>query len=402
MNSSTINVHGAVAPGFERIAHEFVANFTARGELGAAVTAYVEGRKVADLWGGIADARTGQPWTGDTSAVVFSCTKGLVALCVHRLAQAGRVDLDAPICQYWPEFAANGKEAITVRCALSHRAGLMALDRTLTRREILGWTAVIEAIEAQAPLWKPGVAFAYHPVTYGHIAGELIRRVTGLGPRAYFATEIAAPLGISTSIGLPEDRQDAVARIEPPLPDTDPGRAQAFREWFSSGDLPARAASLGSLPLYDSDGTPLNDADMRAAELPAVNGITTARDLAKLYAAVVTDLEQPRLLSPTALKDALAEQSAGPPWTGPSTYVGLRWGTGFMLDSPPIRPLLGPASFGHDGAGGQLGFADHELRVGFGYVNNQMGGIPDERAKRLTAALALCIGLPAERLAVRT
>jgi len=386
-----VDVHGDVSEGFGPVGDAFVENFEERGDLGAAVCVYVEGEKVVDLWGGIADRTTGGAWTSETSAIVFSCTKALVALCIGRLVEQDRLDLDDTVAKYWPEFAQNGKETITIRCALSHRAGLMALDHPLTRAEVLSWTPVIEAIEAQEPLWDPCTAFAYHPLTYGHIGGEVIRRVTGLMPRDYFAREIAAPLGVSTSIGLPKDEQDVVARIEPPLPDTEPEQAAAFRDWFASSEVARRAMSLGTTDDDNPTESPFNDPDVRAAQLPAVNGITNARDLAKTYAAIVGDTDMPRLLAPTTIADMTTVQSEGRPWTGPDISTGLRWGTGFMLHSPPARPMLGNGSFGHDGAGGQLGFADREYNVGFGYVNNQMGGFPDDRAKALTAAVEACL-----------
>ena len=383
-------IDGDAEPGFGPVADAFAANFADGAELGAAVSVYVDGRNVVNLWGGVADATNGRPWREDTSALAFSCTKGLVAICAHQLAQAGQLDLDAPVSRYWPEFGRNGKHTITTRCLLSHRAGLLAIDGPLSRAEFLGWTAVIEALEAQAPLWEPGTAFAYHPITWGHLAGEVIRRVTGLMPGDYFAREIAIPLGVGTRIGLSEDDQEAVARLEP-LPAADREALVAAHRESGHAELLDRSVSLGAIPSLFSDEFCFNDPDIRAAQLPAANAITTAHDLAKVYSATVTDAHGPRLLAPATIADATIEQSAGLPCVGPQIDIGLRWGTGFMLHSPPQRPLLTPASFGHDGAGGALGFADPDLRVGFGYVNNRMGGIGDQRANRLTAAVAACL-----------
>jgi CubicO group peptidase (beta-lactamase class C family) len=177
--------------------------FQSRGEVGAAVTLYVRGRRVVDLYGGLADTRTGRPWTAHTPAVVFSCTKGILAICAYLLVQQGRLDLDVPVTRYWPGFGRHGKADIPVRWLLTHQAGLPALDRSLTLDEVLAWDPVIAAIEAQTPLWQPGTAHSYHSMTYGWLVGEVIHRVTGQLPGAYFRDTVAGPLGLRTWLGLP-------------------------------------------------------------------------------------------------------------------------------------------------------------------------------------------------------
>jgi CubicO group peptidase (beta-lactamase class C family) len=383
-------ISGTVDDGFGPLADAFAENFARGSELGAAVAVYVRGRKVVDLWGGVADQRTHRPWTEHSSAVIFSCTKGLMAMCAYKLAENGQLDLDAPVVEYWPEFGKHGKASILVRWLLSHRAGLPVIDRPLTRQAALAWTPVIAAIEQQRPAWKPGTAHTYHAKTYGWLIGEVIRRVTGLTPGTYFREAIADPLGLRTRVGLPIAEQGDVARTEaPPV-----NAAQADQGAPPTrSEIEERAVTLnGTFPFPDLDGEVVyNDPEVRAAELPAGNGISTARDLALAYAACAGPVRGPRIMSGESVEDALREQSSGPQRFGPA-IAAYRWGTGFMLDSPPVRPMLGPRSFGHDGAGGQLGFGDDEYQLGFAYVNNQMGGWVDDRANRLTAALRACLG----------
>jgi CubicO group peptidase (beta-lactamase class C family) len=375
-------VDGIVDSAFALVADEFRANFVERGEIGAAVALYVGGRKVVDLWAGVADKTTGRRWTEDTPAVVFSCTKGLMAICVYSLVQKRLLDLDAPVSRYWPEFGRAGKERIPVRWVLSHRAGLPAVDRVLSSKELLVWDPVVRALEDQRPLWEPGTAHAYHANTYGWLVGEVIARITGRSPGTYFRETFARPLSLHTWIGMPLGAQQDVARTEASVTPTQ-NRSQ------TSSDVPERALTLnGALTFPDA----FNDPAVRAAEIPAGNGISTARSLAKIFAACVTSVDGARILTRESLDDALRVQSSGPQLYGP-VDGSYRWGTGFMLDSPPARPMLGPRSFGHDGAGGQLAFGDDEFGVGFAYVTNQMGGVDDDRSNRLTAAVRSCLRL---------
>ncbi|MEU5960463.1 serine hydrolase domain-containing protein [Micromonospora parva] len=376
-------IHGDVADRYGRVADVFRDNFTARGEVGAAVTVYVRGRKVVDLYGGVADTRTGRQWDRDTPVVVFSCTKGMLAICAYLLVQQGRLDLDAPVTRYWPEFGQHGKAHIPVRWLLTHQAGLPALDRPLTLDEVLAWDPVIKAIEAQAPLWEPGTAHGYHPMTYGWLVGEVIHRITGQLPGAFFADTLAGPLGLRTWLGLPAAESDSVAWGLAPPPDPDPFEEPVAERGITMGGAFAFPA--------DADGlVSFNDDAIRAAGVPGAGAVSTADGLARLYAACVSDLDGGPLFTTASVDDAVVVRSRGQQRHGPPD-TGQRWGTGFLLHSPPARPLLGERSFGHDGAGGNLAFADAEHQVGFGYVVNQMRGMGDERANRLTAALRTCL-----------
>ncbi len=384
-------IHGAIDDGFGPVMDVFAANFAERGDLGAACAVYVDGRPVVDIWAGVADARSGREWQEDTAAVIFSCSKGILAVCAHLLVQEGRLDLDAPVTRYWSEFGQHGKSEITARWLLSHRAGLPVLDRDLARREVLDWEPVIRAIEAQSPLWAPGSAHSYHALTYGWLIGEVIRRITGLRPGAFFRDALGDPLGLHTWIGLPASARESVAWMEPPLPDEDTPAVRALAQHL------AEPVAVRNLDMGGAFGFPLengivafNDPEIQAAEVPAANGISTARSLARLYAGCVSEIDGPRILSRSSIDDAIRVQSSGRQLFGPPDS-GHRWGTGFLLNSPPARPLLGDRSFGHDGAGGQLAFADDDYGVGFAYLSNQMGGLVDARATELTAAVKACL-----------
>ena len=205
---------GFTEPGFEGV-RDVVRRRTSRTARKSApsFSAYHRGRKVVDLWGGVADETTGRPWNEDTMAVVFSTTKGVTAICAHKLAQEGKLDLDAPVAKYWPEFAQSGKEDIPVSYLLSHRAGLAWVDGEMTPEEAFAWEPVIAALEAQAPHWEPGTEHGYHATTYGWLVGEVIRRVTGKSVGTYFRSEIAEPLGLDFWIGLPESEEPRVAPL---------------------------------------------------------------------------------------------------------------------------------------------------------------------------------------------
>ena len=386
------SIHGSVDEGYWPVLDAFRSNFLDRGDLGAACAVFVKGRQVVDLWGGLADRRTGRQWEPETAAVIFSCSKGLLTVMAYVLAQDGLLDLDAPIASYWPEFGQNGKQSITVRCALAHQAGLPALDADLSRDDVIGWEPVVRAIESQQPLWPPGTTFSYHPLTFGWVIGEVIRRVTGLTPGAHFRRTLGDPLGLHTWIGLPASARDTIAWMEPPLPDEDSEAARAFAALLAENGVALRSLTLGGAFAFPAQGgvVTFNDPTLQAAEIPAANGISTARSLARLYAGCVSAIDGPRLLTPRSVDDAIVVRSSGRQrYGGPDD--GARWGTGFQLPSPPYVPMLGRRAFGHAGAGGQLAFADDEHGIGFSYLSNQMGGYGDVRSLELTRALSRCV-----------
>lgn len=385
-------IHGSSDEGYGRVADAFAENFVMHDELGAGIVVYVAGRKVVELWGGIADQRSHRPWVVDTPAVVFSVTKGVVAVCAYWLEGQGRLDLDAPVTRYWPEFGSRGKAGITVRMLLSHRAGLSALDGRLDREEALSWDPVIRAIERQTPLWDPDSGHSYHTMTFGWLVGEVIRRVTGLTPGAFLQAEVCPLLGLEFWIGAPTSAIARAAWLEAPLSDPDPQLAAVILEWLADEPHAERAATTSgayAFPVKDGEVT-FNAPDILCAEVPGANGLGTADSLARMYSACVSELDGVRLMSPKQVEDALVVRSSGRQVFGPPDR-GERWSTGFSLDSPPAMPLLGPRSFGHGGAGGEIAFADDTSKVGFGYINNRMGGIGDPRATLLITALRSCL-----------
>ncbi|MET3452949.1 serine hydrolase domain-containing protein [Curtobacterium sp. 1544] len=378
-------VRGSVAAGFDAVADAFRANFARGAETGAAVSVYRNGEPVVQLYAGVTD--DGSAFTGATRSVVFSVSKGITTICVLMAAEQGLLSLDAPVAEYWPEFAANGKSTVTLRQMLAHRAGLVAPDEPMTMQQLRAWFPVADALAAQEPTWEPGTAHAYHAITFGWLAGEALRRATGHRPAEWLQHHIAEPLGIQLSFGVDPSSADFSYQIVPP-PSSTPDRPAA-----TTADLEAVAMQNRIMGMHGAfDGAHLFDSanrpDFLAAELPAANLVATADELAQIYAATVGGLNGVELLQPATVRDALRVQSSGPPFLGADW--GLRWGTGFMIDSPQRR-MAGAGSFGHDGAGGQLAFAHAETGVSFAYVTNQPGGDADSRAESLCEALRTCL-----------
>ncbi len=209
----SVEIGGSVEPGFEGVRDAFAQNFVENGEIGAGYSLYVRGKKVVDIWGGVANVKTGAPYTDDSLQLVFSTTKGATAACANLLAQRRELDIDAPVAQYWPEFAEAGKENIPVRWLLSHKAGLPTVDAKLTTDEVFAWDPIIHALEVQAPYWEPGTAHGYHAITYGYLVGEVVRRISGKSLGTFWHDEIAAPLDLEFWIGLPAEQEHRVAPL---------------------------------------------------------------------------------------------------------------------------------------------------------------------------------------------
>jgi len=372
-------VHGFAAPGFERVADAFAANFTDHGDVGAAVCVYLHGRPVVDLWGGLADREAGRWWREDTLQIVFSTTKGITAGCVHLLVERGILDLDAPVARYWPEFAAEGKGGITLRWVLCHRAGLAMVTGDLTLDDVLGWDAVVEAIAAQPPNWEPGTAHGYHARSYGWILGEVVRRATGRTLGQFFADEMAAPLDLDFHIGLRAGDLARVAHLYP-TPEPDPATREAMAAFLGPDTLLGQVLS-GPSGLFGYNDM-WNQPDVLGAEMPSSNGVGTARSVARFYAALIGEVDGVRLLKPETLARACAVHAEGP-----DRVIGIpmRFGLGFMVPALPGDT----GSFGHPGAGGSLGMADPDDGFSLGYVMNQMqlGVTGDARSTGLVEAV---------------
>lgn len=352
-------IHGKVDPSYGRVADAFAQNFVDHGEVGAALCIYRDGVPVVDIWAGVADIQTGAPWQEDTTVTVFSATKGVTAICVHRLAERGQLDLDAPIATYWPEFAANGKADITARMVLAHRAGVPAIDAKLTMEEVLAWGPVIKAIESQEPVWLPGTDHGYHMRTFGWILGELVRRVTGRSIGQHFAKEIAAPLGLRFWIGVPDEELARMARRIPP--DLDLNNLP-----FEVPPLAARVFT-GPSNLFHSDEV-WDRPDVIKAEIPASNGAGEARALARLYAGTIGEIDGIRLLNDETARGLSVVQSQGfDQVTGGETAYSL----GFMV-KPYLSAHVSETTFGHYGAGGSMAYADPASGLALGYAMNKM------------------------------
>jgi len=372
-------IGGVVEPGFEGVAEAFRANFDQLGEVGAATAVYVGGRKVVDLWGGVADREAGTPYTEDSLQLVFSTTKGATAACANLLAQRGDLDVDAPVAHYWPEFKAAGKGDIPVRWLLCHKAGLPYVDAELTLAQALAWDPMIRALEEQAPVWEPGTAHGYHATTYGWLVGEVVRRISGKSLGTFFHDEFAEPLGLEFWIGLPDEQQHRVApliqwgsigggeRAEP----ADPALAALIAQFMGPDTLLGKALAAPNGVISSAEGG-FNNPAVRAAEIPAANGVTNARSLARFYAGLTGTVEggpSEPLLTEAQVAKASELQTSG---ADKCLQFDTTFGLGFFVASL-FAPYGGAKSFGHTGAGGSVGFTDPEHGIGFGYVMNKMG-----------------------------
>ncbi|MET9604413.1 serine hydrolase domain-containing protein [Streptomyces sp. NPDC006512] len=386
-----MEVQGTVAEGFEAVREAFVRNFEVLGDRGAAVAVYRDGRWVVDLWAGTkdADGAAAGPWEAGTAQVVRSATKGVAAAVPLLLHQRGLLDLDAPVGAYWPEFKAGGKDRVRVRDLLAHRAGVPALDRSLTPAEAVDGVSGARAVAAQAALWEPGTAHGYHAQTYSWLLSELVLRVTGVSLGSWLAEHVTGPLGLDFWIGLPDAAAGRVGRVAPVEAPEHAGALKTrprrnVSEAYADPHSLTRRAFAAIDPLPDE-----NDPAYRAAELPASAGIGTARALAGFYAALLGDTEDgARLFAPETAALAGTELSSGPDRV---LVVNTRFGPGHMLHGP-ASPLLSPASFGHPGRGGSLAFADAEAGIGFGYVTNGLAKsvTADPRAQALVRAVKAC------------
>ena len=380
-----VKIEGSCDARFLRVKEVFADSFVNGIEVGAAVAATLDGKPVIDLWGGYADKAKTRPWTRDTLVNVYSTTKGLAAICAHRLVDQGLLDLDAPVAKYWPEFAQAGKDKIPVHYLLSHRAGLPAVRKQLPMDAYFNWSVMCEALAAHEPWWEPGTRHGYHAITFGHLVGEVIRRITGKTPGTYLRDEIARPLNLDMHIGVDASFDARIAELigAPPPP---PDKPDALAEMARDPESVTFKAIANPRPVVDP--ALVNSREWRGAEVPAANGHATARSLAALYGGLATGgkVNGYRVLTEESIKRAHTEQA-----NGPDVVLGVvtRWGLGFALSQPAVPIGPNPRTFGHPGAGGSIGFADPDARLGFGYVMNQMGSdaLIDGRAATLFNAI---------------
>jgi CubicO group peptidase (beta-lactamase class C family) len=391
---------GVCKPGFERVAEAFARNFESKGEVGASVCLTVAGETVVDLWGGVADVKAGTAWTRDTVGVVWSCTKGATALCAHLLASRGKLDLDAPVVELWPEFGQHGKDGVTTRMMLDHSAGVPALRAKVKETGPYEWDYMTGLLAAEEPFWPPGTRNGYHGFTFGWTVGEMVRRASGKSLGSFFREEIAQPLGLDFWIGLPQEIEPRVAPVIPFAY----AREQLVTPFLR--DL-ANKQSIPALFYFNVGAWRAGGANTRAghaAEIGAGNGITNARGLAGMYAPLATGGGQ---LVDAATLARMGEVSMAT-HDDATLRIPTRFALGFMksmdnrrrspgakLFGPDVDSIvMGSAAFGHVGAGGSLGFADPVAGLSFGYTMNQMGPglLMNERGQALVDAAYLSLG----------
>jgi CubicO group peptidase (beta-lactamase class C family) len=388
-------IHGDVHQGFEAVRDAFVENFASRRELGGAVCAFYRGKKVVDLWGGIRNQKTGEPWEKDTMVLVHSTTKGLSAMTLAIAHSRGWLDYEQPVCTYWPEFAQQGKEGITVRQLLAHQAGLFALDEPLDRSLVRDFDRLAVVLERQKPAWQAGTRQAYHAITLGFYEGELLRRIDpqhrSVGQ--FFQDEIASRFGLEVYIRLPETIPNSrlATMSRPGMMEMLVGFGPRFMMQAMNRRSNINRALRGS-------EFPHDDARIyaRDLEVPSGGAVCTARGIANAYSFFATGGRELGLRKETM--DLLAAPAV-PPLLGSYDEClksdGARFSLGFMKSSAAI-PFGGAESYGAPGAGGSLGFADPKAGVGYGYVTNRMGTRlnGDPRDVALREALYSSIPLP--------
>lgn len=381
-----MTLNGHCDPRFTPVADAFSALFEDPQERGAALCIQVGGETVVDLWSGSAGKEPGQDWQADTLLNLFSCTKTFAAVAALQLVGEGRLELDAPVARYWPEFAAAGKQDITVRQLLCHRAGLPAIREPLAPEALYDWDSMTAALADETPWWTPGAEHGYAPITYGWLIGEVIRRVDGREPGAAIVARTATPLGLDFHIGLDDREFHRVAHIARGKGNLGDAAAQRLLRTMMTD---AAALSTRAFTNPPSVLTSTNKPEWRRMSQPAANGHGNARSLAGFYSGLL----QGKLLDDALLAELTREHAVGEDRT---LLTCTRFGLGCMLDQPSVANAtygLGPQAFGHPGAGGSIGFADPERELAFGFVVNTLGPyvLMDPRAQRLARLAGDCL-----------
>jgi len=385
-------VKGSCDPKFAELKDEFERNFEDRGEAGASVCVSVNGETVVDLWGGVADTTSAEPWQEDTVSIVFSCTKAAVALCAHILVDRGELELAAPVSKYWPEFAKNGKENTTVQMMLNHESAIPALREPVREGGFLDWDYMIRRMEDEAPFWDPGTRNGYHMVNFGWTVGELVRRVSGKSLGTFFADEVAGPTGAKFWIGLPDGVSPHIAPIIPYAPKPDDPLSDFTKLLLSAPD------SIQALSFLNNGGWSPNDPAAHKAEIGGAGGLSNARGQVAMYTPLACDdgsLVSSERLHAMSMVSTATQQDA-------TLLVPTRFASGFMKsmdnrNQPPGRresAVIGHRAFGHVGAGGHIGFADPECGMAFSYTMTQMGQglLMNDRGQSLIDAAYRALG----------
>lgn len=384
--SCRVHVQGYFDLRFETLRDAFAALFDNPQQRGAALCVQVEGETVVDLWGGVADRDGQQAWQSDTLLNLFSCTKPFAAVVVLQLVGEGKLQLDAPVARYWPEFAAAGKAQISVRQLLCHQAGLPAIRANLPAEALYDWAQMCAALAAEQPWWTPGDGHGYAPITYGWLVGELLRRVTGQPPGELIAARICQPLGLDFHVGLADSEFHRVAHIARGKGDLGDAAAQRLLQCMMSQPQAMTTRAFCNPP---SILTSTNRDEWRRMQQPAANGHGNARSLAGFYHALLDG----QLLCAELLNEMTREHACGADRT---LLTPTRFGLGCMLDQPALANAtygLGSQAFGHPGAGGSVGFADPQRGLSFAFVTNTLGPyvLMDPRAQQLARVLGACL-----------
>jgi CubicO group peptidase (beta-lactamase class C family) len=384
--SGRVQIQGHFELKFEAVREAFAALFDDPQERGGAVCIQIGGETVVDLWAGTADKNGTEVWHSDTIANLFSCTKTFTAVAALQLVGEGKLQLDAPVANLWPEFAAAGKSKITLRQLLCHQAGLPALHHMLPAEALYDWQAMTDALAAEEPWWTPGQGHGYAAMTYGWLVGEMLRRADGRGPGESIAARICQPLGLDFHVGLADEEFHRVAHIARGKGVAGDEAAQRLLQTTMREPTSMTARAFTNPP---SIMTSTNKPEWRRMQQPAANGHGNARSLAGFYSGLLDG----RLVEAELLSELTREHSVGPDKT---LLTQTRFGLGCMLDQPQVPNAtfgLGPKAFGHPGAGGSIGFADPEREVAFGFVTNTLGPyvLMDPRAQSLVKILANCL-----------
>ncbi|MBX3480284.1 MAG: beta-lactamase family protein [Caulobacter sp.] len=371
-------VDGFAQERFGAVRDEFQRNLDSGADVGASFCATLEGETVVDLWGGYADAAATRPWVKDTIVNVYSTTKTMTALTALLLADRGELDFDAPVARYWPEFAANGKEAVKVSHLMSHSAGLPGWKAPLQKEDLYDWDKVTRLLAEQSLFWQPGEAVGYHAVTQGYLVGEVVRRITGKSLGTVFREEIAGPLGADFHIGLPASEDDRVAELIPPPPGATIG----------DGEKDEISASLTNPPI---DVSETRTRAWRGAEIPAAGGTGNARSVAQVQSILANGgvAQGKRFLSEAGCRKALELQIEGPDLV---LGVPARFGMGFGLSGGAV-PTPNPNTIYWGGYGGSLVIIDMDARTVFAYAMNRMAGTTTGDMRAFSLAMAMWQGL---------
>jgi CubicO group peptidase (beta-lactamase class C family) len=369
------DIHGFANKGFEQVRETFENNFKNLGDLGASFCVTKDGETVVDLWGGYADAAKTRPWVKDTIVNVYSTTKTMTALTALLLADRGLIDFTAPVAKYWPEFAANGKAAITVAQLMSHSAGMSGWKEKVTKDDLYDWEKATSLLAAQSPFWEPGAAPGYHALTQGYLVGEVIRRVTGKSVGTVFREEIAEPLHADFWIGLPASEDERVAELIPPPP------GEAVGDNGAQNDIQKNMAT--------NPGIHVNETKTRAwrgAEIPAAGGTGNARSVAEIHTILANGgvSRGKRFLSEAGARKALELQVEG---TDLVMNIPARFGLGFGLAGGAV-PLPHPNTIYWGGYGGSIIIIDYDARATLSYVMNVMHGTTTGDMRGMGLAMA--------------